>query len=513
MTPAGSQAGPATIKCVAWDIDNTLIAGTFIESGPRQPPADPATAAALAELGRRGIVHAIASRNPPAAAAYAARVTGGTFVSVECGWDTKSAALARILAELGIGPDALAFVDDDPYERAEVSFALPEVLVLSPEDLADALGWPAFSPDVVTDEGRRRSELYLDRRRRQQAEREFGGSREDFLRYCRTEVSITPASEADVPRLHELSVRTHQFNSAGQEVTQAALRAMIGSAGCEVLTVRLRDRFGDDGIVGGCITEPGTAGRAVVRLLMMSCRAMGRGVIDALLAWLIRSAAGRGADAVEVPAVLNARNVPLRLALAAAGFRAASAALDPASAAPGPVWAAPAGPGPARTAPARTAPTRTVPAGPAAAAARGGPATGEGQRVLFRRSLNGPLPELPGWLVIPPTAGQSGTGPAPPGPAPGGAPVILAELRQILADVTGRPELLAAPAGEPLFGTGVALDSLSGTLLLREVNRRYGVDVAAEDINLDALASLATLADFIQGQQRHRSDLASGEAD
>jgi methoxymalonate biosynthesis protein len=402
MTPAGSQAGPATIKCVAWDIDNTLIAGTFIESGPRQPPADPATAAALAELGRRGIVHAIASRNPPAAAAYAARVTGGTFVSVECGWDTKSAALARILAELGIGPDALAFVDDDPYERAEVSFALPDVLVLSPEDMADALGWPAFSPDVVTDEGRRRSELYLDRRRRQQAEREFGGSREDFLRYCRTEVSITPASEADVPRLHELSVRTHQFNSAGQEVTQAALRAMIGSAGCEVLTVRLRDRFGDDGIVGGCITEPGTAGRAAVRLLMMSCRAMGRGVIDALLAWLIRSAAERGADAVELPAVLNARNVPLRLALAAAGFRAASAALDPASAAPGPAWAAP--------------------AVPAAAAARGGPATGEGQRVLFRRSLNGPLPELPGWLVIPPAAGQSGAAPAPPGPAPGGAP-------------------------------------------------------------------------------------------
>jgi len=419
MTPAGSQAGPATIKCVAWDIDNTLIAGTFIESGPRQPPADPATAAALAELGRRGIVHAIASRNPPAAAAYAARVTGGTFVSVECGWDTKSAALARILAELGIGPDALAFVDDDPYERAEVSFALPDVLVLSPEDLADALGWPAFSPDVVTDEGRRRSELYLDRRRRQQAEREFGGSREDFLRYCQTEVSITPASEADVPRLHELSVRTHQFNSAGQEVTQAALRAVIGSAGCEVLTVRLRDRFGDDGIVGGCITEPGTAGRAVVRLLMMSCRAMGRGVIDALLGWLIRSAAERGAAAVELPAVLNARNVPLRLALAAAGFRAASAA-------PGPPGAAPAGAGLTGAAgPAGAAETAGAgpagAAGTAAAAARSGPATA-GQRAVFRRSLDGPLPELPGWLVIPPAAGQSGADPAPPGPAPGGVP-------------------------------------------------------------------------------------------
>jgi acyl carrier protein len=71
-------------------------------------------------------------------------------------------------------------------------------------------------------------------------------------------------------------------------------------------------------------------------------------------------------------------------------------------------------------------------------------------------------------------------------------------LRQLLADVTHRPDLTGAPADAPLFGTGIGLDSLSGTLLLREITRRYGVDVAAEDINLDALASLATLAAFIE---------------
>ncbi len=82
--------------------------------------------------------------------------------------------------------------------------------------------------------------------------------------------------------------------------------------------------------------------------------------------------------------------------------------------------------------------------------------------------------------------------------------MILDELRQLLDDVTRRPELRAAPADAPLFGTGVGLDSLAGTLLLREITHRYGVDVAAEDINLDALASLATLADFIEGRSRQR---------
>jgi methoxymalonate biosynthesis protein len=322
-----AAAGPAIaglVKCVAWDIDNTLIAGTFIESGDRQPPADPAMTAVLAELAARGILAAIASRNPPAAARYAEQVTGATFVAAECGWDRKSAAVSRIAAGLGIGTDAVAFVDDDPYERAEVGFALPEVLTLSPEDMTDALGWPAFSPAVVTAEASRRSELYLDRRRRQQAEREYGGSREEFLRYCRTEISITGAEPGDADRLAELSVRTHQFNSAASGTTAAALRAMIAAPDAEsvVLAVRLRDRFGDDGIVGGCVAEPGPDGAWAVRLLVMSCRAMGRGVIDALLTWLAAAAATGGARELVIPAVLNDRNVPLRLALASAGFRA-----------------------------------------------------------------------------------------------------------------------------------------------------------------------------------------------
>jgi methoxymalonate biosynthesis protein len=376
MTPASQQpSGPvarAVIKCVAWDIDNTLLAGTFIESGSR-PAADAEMAAAVAELGSRGIVHAIATRNPPAAAAYAAQLTGAQFVAVEAGWGRKSDAIGRILADLGISADALAFVDDDPYERAEVSFALPDVLVLSPEDITDALSWPEFSPAVVTDEASRRSELYLDRRRRQAAEREFGGSRDDFLRYCRTEISIGPAGQADVSRLHELSVRTHQFNSAGHGATEATFHAMIGAPGQEVLTVRLRDRFGDDGIVGGCVTEQGGDGIWTVRLLMMSCRAMGRGVIDALLAWLIRSAAAHGARMLEVPSVLNARNVPLRLALAAAGFRAPDAEPD-------------SGAGTAEA----------VPGGMDADPGEG--ASGR-RRVVYRRPLAGLLPDPPAWLT------------------------------------------------------------------------------------------------------------------
>jgi FkbH-like protein len=161
-------------------------------------------------------------------------------------------------------------------------------------------------------------------------------------------VSIAHATPADVPRLHELSVRTHQFNSAGRGMTETELAALTGSPAHRVATVRLHDRFGDDGLVGGCVVETAEDGWTV-SLLMMSCRAMGRGVIEALLAWLAQSAAQDGAATLAVPCLVSPRNVPLRLALAGSGFRAAEGG---------------------------------TPDQPAA---------------VFTRVLDGPLPELPEW--------------------------------------------------------------------------------------------------------------------
>jgi len=356
------------IKCVIWDLDNTLLSGVYLESGAQSPPpADPGMLGVLHELRGRGIIHAIATRNPPEAAQHAAQASGLEFAAAECGWGRKSDAVHRIIADLGLAPDAVAFVDDDLYERAEVSLAVPQALVLSPEDMADAVGWAEFSPAVVTAEARRRGEMYAERRRRQEEARAFAGTRDEFLRYSGTKVTIAPAAAADAPRLHELSVRTHQFNSTGETVAEAALRTLIGSPAHQVTTVRLSDRFGDDGLVGGCVVEPGERAWTVT-LLMMSCRAMGRGVIEALLAWLVRSAAREGAAALVVPCLVSPRNVPLRLALAASGFRAPDAATPDAA-----------------------TPDAATP-----------DADAPGWRVArFSRALSGPPPGLPGWVTTP----------------------------------------------------------------------------------------------------------------
>jgi len=74
---------------------------------------------------------------------------------------------------------------------------------------------------------------------------------------------------------------------------------------------------------------------------------------------------------------------------------------------------------------------------------------------------------------------------------------VLAELRRILADLIGNPMPLDAPAKTPLLRDGIGLDSLGATILLTRIQTLFGVDVASEDLNLDALASIGTLAAFI----------------
>ena len=91
---------------------------------------------------------------------------------------------------------------------------------------------------------------------------------------------------------------------------------------------------------------------------------------------------------------------------------------------------------------------------------------------------------------------------------------VVARLRRILADLTGDDDVLSVPARTPLLRDGVGLDSLGGSMLLTQVRRQFGVDVAGEDLNLDSLATLGTLADFIvtrlRGAPRRRDDDAPG---
>src|SRR5438105_8523686 len=145
----------AAIKCVVWDLDNTLWPGIAVENPEEQAPEpDPGMLHIIGTLEGRGILSSVASRNDPSLGAQllAHPLLAGKFISPQVGWEPKSQAVRRVAESLNIGLDALAFVDDSPYERAEIGYILPQVYVLSPEEIRDAVNEPAFNPPHITPE-------------------------------------------------------------------------------------------------------------------------------------------------------------------------------------------------------------------------------------------------------------------------------------------------------------------------------------------------------------------------
>jgi acyl carrier protein len=76
----------------------------------------------------------------------------------------------------------------------------------------------------------------------------------------------------------------------------------------------------------------------------------------------------------------------------------------------------------------------------------------------------------------------------------------------ILADVVGDPAVADLPRGTPLLSGGLALDSVTVVRLLAAIQAGTGVDVADLDLDLDALATIGTLTDFVtvHGEQAGR---------
>ena len=149
------------VKCLVWDLDNTLWDGVLLEDP--QVVLRPEVAPIIQTLDERGILHSIASRNDPVMAIEKLEQFGlfDYFLWPQINWNPKSASIQTIAERLSLGLDCFAFVDDQPFERAEVSFAHPKVLCI---DAAELSGIPALKrmhPRFITEESKTRRLMYL----------------------------------------------------------------------------------------------------------------------------------------------------------------------------------------------------------------------------------------------------------------------------------------------------------------------------------------------------------------
>lgn len=307
------------VKCVVWDLDGTLWRGVLGE-GDDVSLAEGVRDAVIA-LDARGILQSVASRNDaePANRRIAALGLGEYFLSPQIGWSEKTASLEALARELSLPLDAFLFLDDDPFEREAVLFAHPEVRCAGADAIATLLDRPDLKPLHVTEDGRRRRQSYQQGAALRRDEAEFVGPRIEFLRTLGMTLTVAPATEADLERAAELTVRTHQLNTTGRTFSPAELAVLARSPAHRLLICQLTDRHGDHGRIGLVLVAVGPDAWTI-ELLLMSCRVLSRNLGSTLIAYLLRAAAEAGVR-LFAELVPTDRNRRMMITYRFAGFR------------------------------------------------------------------------------------------------------------------------------------------------------------------------------------------------
>ncbi|HWB82779.1 MAG TPA: HAD-IIIC family phosphatase [Bryobacteraceae bacterium] len=325
-------------KAVAVDLDNTLWGGVIgedgmagIQLGTEYPGAAyQELQRTLLDLWRRGILLAICSKNNPADALEALGGHPGMllkpehFAAQRINWNEKGQNLREIASELNIGLDAIAFLDDNPVERQQVREQAPEAMVIElPSDpmlfaraVRDFAGFERLS---LSKEDRERGRYYAAERQRTQLEA-TATSREDFYRSLQQEVEIAPVNSLTLARVAQLTQKTNQFNLSTKRYTEQQIAEMSRTGGWLVYSLKVRDRYSDNGLVGVAITWDHD-GTCEIDTFLMSCRVIGRTVETALLAQLACEARARGAKRLEGWYLPTKKNAPARDFYAAHGFQ------------------------------------------------------------------------------------------------------------------------------------------------------------------------------------------------
>ena len=326
-----------TSKALVVDLDNTLWGGIIgedgiegIQLGAEYPGAAfQALQRVLLDLNRRGILLAVCSKNNPEEAIEVFEKHPGMLVRLEhfaalrISWNEKAQGLREIASELNIGVDSLAFLDDNPFEREQVRAALPEVTVIDlpsdPLEYAAALrNCPGFERLNLSSEDRQRTALYAAERGRAQAEQSFQ-SKEDFFHFLEQQAEIAPLEPETLARVAQLTQKTNQFNLTTRRYTEPQIAEMAKTPGCQVLSIRVRDRFGDHGLVGVAITCD-TDEDCRIDTFLLSCRVIGRSIETALLAELAESATERGRRRLSGWFLPTKKNAPAREFYSQHGF-------------------------------------------------------------------------------------------------------------------------------------------------------------------------------------------------
>jgi len=309
-------------KVVVLDCDNTLWKGVCGEDGPEGVEVTPAhqfLQRFMLEQMQSGALICLCSKNSEADVFAVIDQRSDMVLKREhlaawrINWTRKSDNLKSLAAQLNLQPESLIFIDDSPVECAEVKANCPGALTLQLPENRELIPaflnnvW-AFDRPLLTEEDRNRTRMYQQNAERERY-REQTFSLKDFLAGLQLRIDIAEAGENELSRVAQLTFRTNQFNFTTIRRSESELKTFLSIGNARCLAVRVRDRFGDYGLVGVVLYEF-MENRYKVDTFLLSCRVLGKGVEHYVLSEVGKRAQAEGKSFVEIRFVRGEKNAP-----------------------------------------------------------------------------------------------------------------------------------------------------------------------------------------------------------
>ena len=275
------------VKCVVWDLDNTMWNGILIEADPQTLKLREGVLETIQWLDNRGIIQGIASKNDEQNAVAVLKRLGiyDYFVCQRINWMPKSLNINEMAKELNINVNTFAFVDDSVHERSELSENIPAVRVYKETDIVDFATLPEFDVPITEDSKNRRN-LYLINRSRNDYKAKLNLNHFDFLRQCELIADISHIENAEQKkRSYELLLRTNQLNLSGKRYEEEEFESYVSQNDKNIYILSLKDKFGTYGQSMFLYVQADDKS-ININEFALSCRIAGKYVESAVMKWL-----------------------------------------------------------------------------------------------------------------------------------------------------------------------------------------------------------------------------------
>ena len=327
-------------KAIALDLDNTLWGGIVGDDGVESLELGQETSMGqaytefqlyLQQLQKQGILLTVLSKNEKENALAGLQhpqmvLKPEDFITIKANWDPKSRNLLETAQELSLLPEAFVFADDNPAEREIIRQQVPGVGVpeLSRvEEYIPAIDRAGYFENVsLSKDDLRRNEMYRENAKRAELQNSFSDYN-DYLLSLEMQAEIKPFEPMYMARIAQLTNKSNQFNLTTKRYTLEEIEQAASDENIITLYGKLRDRFGDNGVVSLVIGEIHGEELKIV-LWLMSCRVLKRDMEFAMMDKLAETCSLKGIKYLKGYYYPTAKNSMVKDFYATQGFEKSS---------------------------------------------------------------------------------------------------------------------------------------------------------------------------------------------